>query len=579
MKSRKKKYRPFPSIKLVKRRWPNHTITLAPILSSVDLRDGNQSLPVPMTVEKKLVMFKLLVDVGFKEIEVGFPASSDTDFRFVRTIIENGLIPSDVTIQVLVQAREDQIKKTVEALVGAERVIIHLYNSTSPAQRRVVFGLGKPEIMQIAVQGTKWVKKHSVRLVGTKVVFQYSPESFSATESDFALEVCHEVMKAWRPTRSKKMILNLPNTVEVAMPNVYADQVEWFIRNLKNRQSVIISVHSHNDRGTGVAATELALLAGADRVEGTLFGNGERTGNIDIITVALNLYMHGIDPMLDFSNIDQIREVYEKCTGMIVPDRQPYSGKLVFTAFSGSHQDAIRKGLAEQAKGGREQWDVPYLTIDPKDIGRTYETVIRFNSQSGRGGVSYLLQKEYGITLPKDLEREFGPIAKSQVDKLGREVSAEELKEMFWKEYIDISSDAGLCHDKGLCSLVSFTTAPNSADEVTCSAVISRVVYASSWVTGDSCWYPREIELRGIGNGPIAAFISGLENEGLGDMTVVEYSEHALGGGNNASAIAYICLEFLSGKKCWGVGVDLSIEKAPIRAVLSALSRYEMRSA
>src|SRR5947208_13482875 len=431
------KYRPFPPVRLPNRRWPNRALSRPPIWCSVDLRDGNQALAVPMNVGQKLEMFQTLLKFGFKQIEVGFPSASNTEFTFNRRLIEENRAPEDVWLQVLVQAREDLIERTFESLVGAKKVIIHLYNSTSPAQRRVVFGMSKKEIIGMAVQGAKWIKERLPRLKGTEVMLQYSPESFSATEVEFAKEISQAVMDVWQPTPQRKMILNLPDTVEVAMPNVYADQIEWMCRNLRNRKSVVISLHTHNDRCTGVAATELGLLAGADRVEGTLFGNGERTGNLDLVTVALNLYMHGIDPKLDFRDVNQIREIYERCTGMTVPARQPYAGELVFTAFSGSHQDAIKKGLAEWGAGRQRHWDVPYLTVDPADIGREYREVIRVNSQSGKGGVAYLLESEFGIELPKDLQREFGPLANDEVDHLGREVSATELKAMFWREYVE----------------------------------------------------------------------------------------------------------------------------------------------
>src|ERR1700756_1826140 len=440
LKDPSQKYRPFPPVQLPDRQWPNRVLTQAPRWCSVDLRDGNQALAVPMNVSQKLELFQTLVKVGFKEIEVGFPSASNTEFKFNRRLIEENRAPEDVWLQVLVQAREDLIERTFESLVGAKRAIIHLYNSTSPAQRRVVFGMSKEEIIQVAVRGAKWIQERLPRLKGTEVILQYSPESFSGTEVEFAKEISEAVMEVWQPTPERKMILNLPDTVEVAMANVYADQIEWICRNIKNRESLIISLHTHNDRSTGVASTELGLLAGADRVEGTLFGNGERTGNLDIVTVALNLYAQGVDPRLDFSNLNSIREVYERCTGMTVPARQPYAGELVFTAFSGSHQDAIRKGLAEWNNKGRNHWDVPYLTIDPADIGREYREVIRVNSQSGKGGVAYLLETEFGIEIPKELQREFGPIANEEVDRLGREVSGAELKAMFWREYIDVSS-------------------------------------------------------------------------------------------------------------------------------------------
>src|SRR5437879_2657439 len=426
LKNPSKKYRPFPPIELKDRRWPNQTLTHAPRWCSVDLRDGNQALAVPMNVSQKLELFQTLVKIGFKEIEVGFPSASNTEFAFNRLLIEKRHAPDDVWLQVLVQSREDLIERTVESLIGAKKVIIHMYNSTSPAQRRVVFGKSKGEIKAIAVNGARMIKDRLHRLKGTEVMLQYSPESFSMTEVEYAKEISEAVMDVWQPTPQHKMILNLPDTVVVAMPNVYADQIEWMCRNIKKRDSLIISLHTHNDRSTGVAATELGLLAGADRVEGTLFGNGERTGNLDIVTVALNHYMHGIDPKLDFRDVNQIREIYERCTGMTVPARQPYAGELVFTAFSGSHQDAIKKGLQEWEKGGRTHWDVPYLTIDPTDISREYREVIRVNSQSGKGGVAYLLESDFGIELPKEMQREFGQIANDKVDRLGREVSGAE---------------------------------------------------------------------------------------------------------------------------------------------------------
>src|ERR1041385_408594 len=437
LKDPSKKYRPFPPVPLPDRQWPNRVLKQAPRWCSVDLRDGNQALAVPMNVSQKLELFQTLVKCGFKEIEVGFPSASDTEFTFNRRLIEEHRGADEWWLQVLVQAREDLIERTFESLVGAKRVIIHMYNSTSPAQRRVVFGKSKAEIVEVAVRGAKMIQERLPRLKGTDVMLQYSPESFSMTEVEFAKEISEAVMDVWQPTPQCKMILNLPDTVEVAMPNVYADQIEWICRNIKNRDSLIVSLHTHNDRSTGVAATELGLLAGADRVEGTLFGNGERTGNLDIVTVALNLYMHGIDPRLDFADLNAIREVYERCTGMTVPARQPYGGELVFTACSGSHQDAIRKGLNEWKQNSRTNWDVPYLTIDPNDIGREYREVIRVNSQSGKGGVAYLLESEFGIELPKEMQREFGPIANDEVDRLGREVGGAELKQMFWREYVE----------------------------------------------------------------------------------------------------------------------------------------------
>ena len=545
-----KKYRAFLPIHLPERQWPNRVLTTAPRWASVDLRDGNQALAVPMNISQKLELFQTLVKIGFKEIEVGFPSASNTEFAFNRLLIEKGHAPDDVWLQVLVQAREDLIERTIESLIGAKRVIIHMYNSTSPAQRRVVFGKSKDEIKAIAVNGARMIKERLHRLKGTEVMLQYSPESFSMTEVEYAKEISEAVMDVWQPTPERKMILNLPDTVEVAMPNVYADQIEWMCCNIKNRDSLIISLHTHNDRCTGVAATELGLLAGADRVEGTLFGNGERTGNLDIVTVALNLYMHGIDPKLDFSDIGKIREVYERCTGLTVPPRQPYAGELVFTAFSGSHQDAIKKGLAEREKIPDAHWDVPYLTIDPADIGREYREVIRVNSQSGKGGVAYLLESEFGIELPKDMQREFGPIANDAVDKLGREVSGAELKAMFWKEYVERYDP---------WRLENFT-AYSKNGQVNCQGNL----YYNGVQTG----------INGNGNGPLAALVNGICQISYAPrFEIANYSEHALSSGEAAAAISYIQIKTADGKTKWGAGVDTNIELASVKAVLSALNR------
>jgi 2-isopropylmalate synthase len=584
-----KKYQPFQHApKLPDRQWPSRTLTHAPRWCSVDLRDGNQALAVPMNVSQKLELFQTLVKIGFNEIEVGFPSASNTEFAFNRLLIEKGHAPDDVWLQVLVQAREDLIERTVESLIGAKKAIIHLYNSTSPAQRRVVFGKSKKEIVEVAVRGAQWIKDRLPKLKGTEVMLQYSPESFSMTEVEFAKEISEAVMDVWLPDVGQasrlsseresasghflpsasptvtgetpvlhKMILNLPDTVEVAMPNVYADQIEWMCRNIKNRDSLIISLHTHNDRCTGVAATELGLLAGADRVEGTLFGNGERTGNLDIVTVALNLYMHGIDPKLDFSNLAAIIDVYERSTGMTVPPRHPYAGELVFTAFSGSHQDAIKKGLAEweekKAESGKRKaeifWDVPYLTIDPTDIGREYREVIRVNSQSGKGGVAYLLESEFGIVLPKDMQREFGPIANDAVDKLGREVSGAELKAMFWKEYVERNAP---------WQLSGFETESKNG-VVKCRAKLLRDGKA--------------MEFSGEGNGPLAALVHGFSQIGVPRFEISNYSEHALSSGETAAAISYIQIKTADGKSRWGAGVDTNIELASVKAVLSALNR------
>ena len=543
------KYRPFPPVHLPDRQWPSRTLTHAPSWCSVDLRDGNQALAVPMNVGQKLELFQTLVKCGFKEIEVGFPSASNTEFTFNRRLIEEQRAPEDVWIQVLVQAREELIERTFESLVGAKKVIIHLYNSTSPAQRRVVFGMSKEEILQVAVRGAQWVQDRLPRLAGTEVRLQYSVESFSATEVEFAKEAAEAVMAVWKPTPQHKMILNLPDTVEVAGPNVYADQIEWIGRNIKHRESLIISLHAHNDRSTGVAATELGLLAGADRVEGTLFGNGERTGNLDIVTVALNLYMHGIDPKLDFTDLNAICEVYERCTGLTVPPRHPYAGELVFTAFSGSHQDAIKKGLAEWETGRQKYWDVPYLTIDPNDLGREYREVIRVNSQSGKGGVAYLLENEYGIVLPKEMQREFGPIANEEVDRLGREVSGAELKGMFWREYIERTAP---------WQLQGFESESRDG-KVRCRARLLR----------DG----KPVEFSGEGNGPLAALVHGFSTAGVPRFEIANYSEHALSAGEEAAAIAYIQIKPSGGRTRWGAGVDTNIELASVRAVLSALNR------
>lgn len=548
------KYIPFEvDFKKISRAWPSKKITIAPIWCSVDLRDGNQALFVPMTVLQKIEMFKMLVKCGFKEIEVGFPAASDTEFVFIRKLIDENLIPEDVTIQVLVQARQDLIKRTIDSLIGARKIIIHMYNSTSPAQREIVFGLEKSQIIGIALAGTQWVKNYSRKLVdiGTHVRFQYSPESFSATETAFALAICRDVAKAWEPTGENKIIFNLPDTVQVSTPNIYADQVEWFCENLHIENS-IISIHTHNDRGTGVAATELGLLAGAQRVEGTLFGNGERTGNCDIVTVALNLFTSGVDPLLDFSNIPELKKVYEECTGMEIPSRQPYSGSLVHTAFSGSHQDAIRKGLKRWKKDPSGIWPVPYLHIDPLDIGFEYREVIRVNGQSGKGGIAFLLES-LGINLPKDMQKEFGVMAGKEIDVLGREVNAEELRDIFWAIYVEL---VDYHHSYRLSSFSSQKIANNRYSSM-------AIFYKEN----------KKYCIAGVGNGPIDAFIKALADSKIIKVTVVDQAEHALSEGQDATAIAYVKLSFENGQTCWGAGVDTNIELASIRAIFSALNR------
>lgn len=544
------KYRPFPAVPLADRTWPDRLITEAPTWCSVDLRDGNQALPIPMSVEEKLEMFNLLVKVGFKEIEIGFPSASDTEFSFMRRLIEEDRIPEDVTVQVLVQTRRHLIERTFEAIKGARRVIVHIYNSTSTLQRRVTFGdASREDIKAIAVTGAEVVKELVPTLPTTEIVLQYSPESFSDTELDFALECCEAVIDVWQPTTEKKLILNLPATVEWATPNVHADQIEWMCRKVSKRESVIISLHTHNDRGTGVASTELGLMAGADRVEGTLFGNGERTGNLDIVIVALNMNSHGIETGLDFSNLSSLREVYERTTRMTVPDRQPYAGELVFTAFSGSHQDAIKKGLDRRAKEGDAKWGVPYLTIDPHDIGRSYEAIVRINSQSGKGGVAYILDQEHGYDLPKTMHPQVGKRIYDLADQRGEELSAKEVGDVFFTEFVNMNSHL---------SLKDYELDYHGAErgELACKAVIE--------IDGES----KIVE--GIGNGPINAFVQGLEETGLKDFALTDYRSHAVRGGSSSDAAAYVQLRKDDGTILWGVGCDPSIEMAGVKALVCA---------
>lgn len=544
------KYRPFPAVALADRTWPDRLITEAPTWCSVDLRDGNQALPIPMSVEEKLEMFDLLVKVGFKEIEIGFPSASDTEFSFMRRLIEEDRIPEDVTVQVLVQTRRHLIERTFEAIKGARRVIVHIYNSTSTLQRRVTFGdASREDIKAIAVTGAEVVKELVPTLPTTEIVLQYSPESFSDTELDFALECCEAVIDVWQPTTEKKLILNLPATVEWATPNVHADQIEWMCRKVSKREAVIISLHTHNDRGTGVASTELGLMAGADRVEGTLFGNGERTGNLDIVIVALNMNSHGIETGLDFSNLSSLREVYERTTRMTVPDRQPYAGELVFTAFSGSHQDAIKKGLDRRAKEGDAKWGVPYLTIDPHDIGRSYEAIVRINSQSGKGGVAYILDQEHGYDLPKTMHPQVGKRIYDLADQRGEELSAKEVGDVFFTEFVNMNSHL---------SLKDYELDYHGAErgELACKAVIE--------IDGES----KIVE--GIGNGPINAFVQGLEETGLKDFALTDYRSHAVRGGSSSDAAAYVQLRKDDGTILWGVGCDPSIEMAGVKALVCA---------
>ncbi|MEC8614800.1 MAG: 2-isopropylmalate synthase [Verrucomicrobiota bacterium] len=547
------KYTPFPQIDLPDRQWPSRTITHAPIWASVDLRDGNQALATPMTVNEKLEMFELLVRIGFKEIEVGFPSASDTEFNFIRRLVDEKRIPADVTLQVLVQAREHLIRRTFESLEGVSKAIVHLYNSTSPVQRRVTFNKTKDEIKAIAVEGTRLVKSLVETISGTQIRFQYSPESFSDTEVDYALEVCEAVMAEWGPSEGNKIILNLPATVEVATPNVHADQIEWFCRNLKERNKAYISLHTHNDRGTGVAATELGLLAGADRVEGTLFGNGERTGNLDIVTVALNLYTQGVDSALDLSELEQIRRIYERITRMTVHDRHPYAGDLVFTAFSGSHQDAIKKGMDLRSREDKEdaRWEVPYLAIDPEDIGRDYEAIIRINSQSGKGGVAYILERDFGLDLPKAMHPDVGMVVNDTADQGSRELSPQEVYEVFIKEYANLNAPMELL----------------SIEREDFSQLGEVKVDAEIRMNGKSS------RLTGKGNGPISAFVDALEQVGYKDFQLLDYRQHSIGGGSKTKAAAYIQIKNNNGSVSFGCGINANIELAGLRALVSAFNR------
>jgi len=544
-----RKYRPFPSVALEERRWPAQTLSRAPRWCSVDLRDGNQALIEPMGLDRKRRMFELLVRLGFKEIEVGFPAASQIDFDFVRILIEERLIPDDVAIGVLTQARDELIERTFEAIRGAPRAIVHLYNSTSSLQRRVVFGLDRPGIVDIAVRGARRIKRLAARAPESDVVFQYSPESFTGTELDFAVEICERVMEVWEPTPQRRTILNLPATVELAMPNVYADQIEWFARNVRRRDCALLSIHPHNDRGTGVAAAELALLAGAERIEGTLFGNGERTGNVDIVTLALNLFTQGIDPELDLSDIPHVVETVEHCNRLPVGERHPYGGELVFTAFSGSHQDAIKKGLAARDDVGETVWEVPYLPIDPQDIGRSYEAIVRINSQSGKGGVAYVLAADYGLDLPRNLQIEFSRTIQGLSETSGGEITPAQIWSAFEREYLDAL---------GPLEPLGYHVVDDGAGAVTVEATLA----------GEAGRRP----IVGRGSGPIEALVEALRREFAVDFAVNDYHEHAVGSGADATAIAYVELDF-GGRTWFGVGRDRSITTASLRAVLGGLNR------
>ncbi len=554
------RYAPFNALNLSDRTWPTKTITVAPQWCSVDLRDGNQALIDPMNPARKLAMFELLVKMGYKEIEVGFPSASQTDFDFVRELIEKDLIPDDVVIQVLTQAREHLIERTYESIKGAKQAIVHLYNSTSTLQRRVVFGLDKEGITAIAVEGAKLCQKLVETVPGTDIFFEYSPESYTGTELEYAAEVCNAVMDVWQPSPDWKTIINLPATIEMASPNVYADSIEWMHRNLAYRDSVVLSLHPHNDRGTAVAAAELGYLAGADRIEGTLFGNGERTGNVCLVTLGLNLFSQGVDPMIDFSQIDEIRRTVEYANQLRVPERHPYGGDLVYTAFSGSHQDAIKKGFEHMERDASAVaktvddilWAVPYLPIDPRDVGRTYEAVIRVNSQSGKGGVSYIMKSDHSLDLPRRLQIEFSQVVQSKTDTEGGEVTPEAMWHIFEDEYLPSERASW-----GRFSLRSMSQSSN-VEGVT-ELEVAMLDYGT------------EVVLKGSGNGPIAAFCAAMAAHGV-DVRVLDYAEHAMSAGGDARAAAYLeCA--VEGKVLWGVGIDPNILTASLKAVVSAVNR------
>lgn len=548
-----KRYKRVPVVSLPDRQWPNREIEKAPIWCSVDLRDGNQALVEPMVVEEKIEFFALLVKLGFKEIEIGFPSASQIEYDFLRQLVDRNLIPDDVTVQVLVQCREHLIEKTFEAIQGIKNVIVHIYNSTSTLQRDVVFGKSKEEIKAIAVEGTELVKKYAKDFPGS-IILEYSPESFTGTELDYALEVCEAVASTWGATKENKVIFNLPATVEMNTPNVYADQIEWMNRNFSNREAVILSVHPHNDRGTGVAAAELAMLAGCDRIEGTLFGNGERTGNVDILTIAYNMFSQGINPELNLENVNEIIEVYERCTKMLVDMRHPYAGKLVFTAFSGSHQDAINKGVKAMTERKQDWWEVPYLPIDPCDVGREYEPIVRINSQSGKGGVAFVMDTYYGFRLPKGMHKEFADIIQTIAEKQG-EVAPDQIMDSFKQNYLDKKEPL---HFRK-CKIEDLADTDDAFD------TLVHLTYTDEGV---------EKSIHATGNGPIDAVQRGLQEVIGMKFKVLDYSEHALGEGSNAQAAAYIhMLNTESNKVTYGVGVSSNITRASIRAIFSAVNR------
>ncbi len=546
------RYQRVPVVHYPEREWPGKEIQKAPAWCSVDLRDGNQALVEPMVVEEKIEMFNLLVEMGFKEIEIGFPAASQIEFDFLRQLVDRNLIPDDVMVQVLTQCREHLVKRTFEAIQGIKKAVVHIYNSTSTLQRDVVFHMDREEIKKIATDGVAMVKNYMKDHDG-EVVLEYSPESFTGTELDFALDICNAVQRAWGPTPEHKMIMNLPSTVEMTTPNVYADQIEWMNRHLENRESIILSVHPHNDRGTGVAATELALLAGADRVEGTLFGNGERTGSVDILTLAYNMFSQGIDPELEISDVKRIAEVYERCTKMHIDPRHPYAGKLVFTAFSGSHQDAINKGMHALLERQSKVWQVPYLPIDPSDIGREYEPIVRINSQSGKGGVAFVMDTFFGFKLPRGMHKEFADMIQKIAERQG-EVAPEQIMEEFQKNYLDRKEPY---HFKK-CKITDF----ESAGDFTTVAVVT---YTDHGV---------EKQFEGVGNGPIDAVQRGLEEELGINIKVLDYSEHALTSGSGAQAASYIHMMDQDRKRVtYGVGISSNITRASLRGIFSAVNR------
>ena len=545
------KYRSFPPIALSDRQWPDNTITSAPAWCSVDLRDGNQALIEPMGSERKLRMFNMLLDIGFKEIEIGFPAASQTDFDFVRHLIDNNLVPQDVTLQVLTQARPELIDRTFEALRGSHRAVMHLYNSTSTVQRRVVFKQDRDGIKKIATDGASYVAECAAKYTDTDWVFEYSPESFTGTELDYALEVCEAVMDIWKPTPANRTILNLPATVEMSTPNIYADQIEWFCRNVSKRDCCIISLHPHNDRGCAVAATELGLMAGADRVEGTLFGNGERTGNVDIVTLALNLYSQGVEPHLDFSDIFDVMRTTEHCNKLPVHPRHPYAGELVFTAFSGSHQDAINKGLHERAENPDAIWEVPYLPIDPADVGRSYEAVIRVNSQSGKGGVAFIMEKDHGLEMPRRLQIEFSKVIQGISEDTGSEIDSDTIWSAFEDEFIKSVTP------------IEFMEHQSTAEEDD----EHRQLNASIKFHGDLT------QIEGHGNGPIDAYVNGLKKLFNIDFRVVDYHQHATGAGSSAQSACYVEIQVGRGATRYGVGLHSNIVCASLIAVSCAVNR------